>query len=629
MSTVRDHLAAGPERRAAASDGEHRAVWPIRPGVEPGRPTARSARRDAATDPASATPTQPGTVPRTGAPASGNGAVGLAVFRGAVAAPPASPPWLTAVCLLLTAAAALPLLVPRFLPFPDWPEQLAAASSLLHWNEPGHRVPEYYELRLVRGQYLPFHALVAALAWLVGSVDLAGRLVLLGVFLHLPFAFRRLLRALGRDERLALLACMPLWSRPLAFGFAPFVAAIPLLLDSLALFIIQLQRPVRRRRAALLALAGFVLLWLHATTFALLAAMAVALALVVPPWPRTAPWRACRQRIAALLWLLPGGAAAATWFLFGRFTAGSGGLLDPGEIARMTPARALWAIPLWTFDLWRGHGDELAAAGWWLSCLALASGGCRAAPRSRAALVPLAVLVAIYFATPMRVGAAAYLNVRLAPLLVMSLLLCLPPPRRWVARTAFPLAVTSTIAFALVNTREAVATNRELGDLEELLQPTWPGARLLALNFAIGSRRSHFPAWIFAASYHRVWRGGVAAYSFSEMHHWPVAYRAGQGPPRKPRPFWAAAPCLYRNAVDGSYFDFVLVRGSGQPFRDRPPGPVFRPVRRSGSMTLWQKVPGQRWPRWPEGADQGPCVAREPGRAPLSTRSAATPGRDE
>ena len=74
--------------------------------------------------------------------------------------------------------------------------------------------------------------------------------------------------------------------------------------------------------------------------------------------------------------------------------------------------------------------------------------------------------------------------------------------------------------------------------------------------------------------------------------------------------FWSLNPCLYRNAEDGPYYDYVLVKGRIDPFRDAPPGPVFRLVDQVKDFRLYAKAPGETWPAWPA-ADRGPCVRRD------------------
>src|SRR4029077_10702256 len=82
-----------------------------------------------------------------------------------------------------------------------------------------------------------YHLSGAVLTALVGDGALANRLLLAIAGVAFPFSLRALLRAASRDERLAIFACLPFWSRALVLGFLPFVASIPIAFYALALFV--------------------------------------------------------------------------------------------------------------------------------------------------------------------------------------------------------------------------------------------------------------------------------------------------------------------------------------------------------------------------------------------------------
>jgi hypothetical protein len=103
----------------------------------------------------------------------------------------------------------------------------------------------------------------------------------------------------------------------------------------------------------------------------------------------------------------------------------------------------------------------------------------------------------------------------------------------------------------------------------------------------------------------------VASFSFTELGHWPLQFRPEAAPPAKP-PFWTFSPCLFRNETDGAYYDYVLARGNVDPFRDAPPGPVWRSVDREGEFVLYAKVANAEAalnPPW-KVEDGGPCTSR-------------------
>jgi hypothetical protein len=499
---------------------------------------------------------------------------------------------------LSIAAVIAPLFTARYLPFTDAPEHAAVMATLAHWGDPAFSGP--YELAILRSQYLLFHGAGAALAALLGNAELACRVLLVATGIATPLAFRALLRAAGRDERLALFGCLVFWSRALVVGFLPFVAAIPIALYALALVFRAVRRraPPGARLLVAIGASAVVLFYAHVSAWMVFLASAGALALL------TRRWR-------VLVAVAPSVVASAGWLLVGRVTLGEGSLADAGEIGRMGIGRALVAMPLWVFDVWRGHVDDVAAIGWWVGLVLVATLGMRSLaryPRRSVLLLyaPLACVLAIYLATPFKVGAGLMLNVRLAPILVLLAFLPMRLPRRGALGTA---ALGLAVAANLVGGANAVfacgRANVDLGDLDAVLAPIGRGARLETLTYDIRSPETHIFPWAHVGAYHRARRGGVAGFSFSELHHWPVHYKPSEAPPRRPGTKWDLDPCAFRNAVDGEYYDFVLVRGRIDPFRDHPPGPVFAPLVTRGKMTLYRKEAGS----WPAGevSDPGPC----------------------
>ena len=497
-------------------------------------------------------------------------------------------------------AVVAPILATRHLPFTDAPEHAALMATLARWNDPVFSGP--YELALFGTQYLAYPVVGAALTHLTGDGELANRLLLAFAGIGFPLSFGALLRAAGRDDRLSIFACLPFWSRPLVLGFLPFVASIPLGFYALALFF-RLSRARKRRARHFLGLAALatILFYAHVSTWMIVALAAFAVAIV-------------SRQGRPLLAFVPSGLAASVWLVLGRVTLGSGTLADPSETSRMSVTRSLMMMPRWIFDVWRHHGDELAAVAWWIGFLVAIVASARFMARCpRRALLtlyaPFACALAADLFTPWRVGAGVMLNVRLAPILVLLAFLPTRLPNRGpLAAIAIGLASIANVAGGFTAMRESTAAVAELGDIDRVLQEIPPGARLMTLNFDIRSKTTAVFPWAHVAAYHRVRSGGVASFSFSELHHWPVQYKRSERPPPKPGTKWDYDPCAFRNATDGPYYDLVLVRGPIDPFVTRPAGPIFRPAATVGPMTLYRKEDGT-WPPT-EGTDPGPCPGR-------------------
>lgn len=498
--------------------------------------------------------------------------------------------WLTAI------ANAVPLLMVRYAPFTDLPEHVAAMATIARLLPGGGGAP--YVVALRESQYLLYHVVGALLTRLLGDAVLANQLLLVVVAIAWSLSTRALLRAFGRDERLALFAPMVFWSRPLLIGFLPFVAAVPLALFALARVVEIARKPTLRRFAGLAAL-SLALFYTHVSAF--LVFLVTAAGVMVATF--VAARRLDRRALATVLGALaPGGVAAIVWWTAGSLSGASG----ETDVARMGPLAALDAMPIWSFDLWASHVDELAAAAWWIAFAVLVIRGEKRdasapLPLDRLVpLVPLACAAAIYLVTPFRVGAAAYLNLRLAPIVVLFALLLLRPPKVGTPATLRLVSVALTLGGAASLLMAASATfemrrlSREMvGDLDALLAEMAPSTRVALVNFEVTSKRTNAWPYVFAGSFHRARGGAMASYSFTELPHWPVHYAPGAEPPAH-GPFWSYRPCAYRMNIDGAFYDYVLVQGDPSRFVETSStnGPPFLLVSEQGIFHLFAKAHG-------------------------------------
>ena len=519
--------------------------------------------------------------------------------------------WVTAV------ATALPLFATRYLPFTDVPEHVAVIATLGRLMPGGGGAP--YELALGHSQYLLYHAVGAVIARVIGDAVFANKLLFAVVAVLWPVSARSLLRAVGRDERLAIFAAMVFWNRATVVGLEPYVASVPLALFGLAMIVRQL-RETTRRRAFALALISLAVFYTHASSYLLFAftATAVAAAMVLRERRDRIALRAAAKRgLATLAVLVPSAIAAVVWWRSGSLTDAAA---QPGGVDRMPIAESLSAMPIWTFDVWQSHLDEVCAAMWWTAygLVVVASlrkrSGTSTTTMAALVWVPFACAAAVYLTTPFRIGGAAMLNVRLAPVLTLFALLGLKLRRDRSATVALSLAAFAAIISAGNAAREVRRVAREkLGELDLVLSAMKPGTSVAMLNFERSSSRTHFWPYIFAGSYHRARGGAIASYSFVELPHWPVHYARGAAPPDHGQ-FWAFRPCAYRYREDGAFYDYVLVQGDVAVFDGRQAGlgPLFLPIAHSGSFTLYEKTPGPPSESSAEEPDRGPCRARAP-----------------
>lgn len=510
--------------------------------------------------------------------------------------------WVTAV------VTALPLFAARYPPLTDVPEHVAVIATLARLMPGGGGAP--YEVALGHSQYLLFHAVGAVLARAIGDAVLANKLLFAFVAVMWPVSVRALLRATRRDERLAIFAAMVFWNRATIVGLEPYVASVPLAVFGLAMVVRQVREP-RWWRVAGTAALGLCVFYTHASSYVLFAFTTGATVVAMT-------WRdrlGVRSALGTLVALGPSALAAALWWRAGSLSdAGA----QPGGVDRMPIADSLSQMPIWTFDVWKSHVDEVCAAVWWIAygVVVVASWRRETSTNTRRSewvlWVPFGCAAAVYLTTPFRIGGAAMLNVRLAPVLTLFALLGLRLARGRLATVPLAMAACAALVTAGNAALEIRAVQREkIGDLDELLEQMEPGTRVATLNFDKGSPRTHFWPYVFAGSYHRSRGGAVASYSFVELPHWPVHYARGQAPPEH-GPFWGFRPCAYRYRQDGAFYDYVLVQGGVDPWDGRQGalGPLFVPVGRSRMFTLYAKADGPPAEGTPGEPDRGPCRER-------------------
>jgi hypothetical protein len=516
--------------------------------------------------------------------------------------------WLYPSLVLLAIVAWLPLGLERFPPITDLPEHEAAIRIVrdLLRGDPATRAT--WELDTFQSQYLVYHIAGALLALVTGSAVVADRALLAIVAVSYPLAAASLLRALGRDPKLAVFACMPFFSRALTVGFLPFCASVPVAFFTLAVFLRQCRAP-SWWRGALLAILGTALFYLHVNAY-VVATSACGVMSAIMRFPRE------RGRVLRFVWAVmrdlafwgPSAFCALRWSLAGSLE-GRGGVLGD-NVGRMPLWRSVKALPLWIHDPWPARFDDGAGFLWWLGVLLLLATNLEALWKERRRTVlllyaPLTVCVTLVLALPFRVGAAGMLNVRLATFVAVALLLPLPPPRGRGGAVALALAAVATIVLSVGSTYHVRAARAaELGDFSSLLDLMTPGQKVTGLHFQPRSDAAYYPPWIHVGGYHVAEHGGVSEWTFAHLSHWSVHERPGVAGPTRP-PFWNFAPCLFRNAEDGAWADWVLVEGTMDPFALEPPGPRYQRVASSGRFVLYRRT-SETWPGDPA-LDPGPC----------------------
>ncbi len=497
---------------------------------------------------------------------------------------------------LLGLCSALPLFLVRYPPLQDLPQHLAAVQVLHGYGDPGFGFAQYFELDLLRTQYLTYYLAAHLLAYLLG-VTLANKVLLGAVLLGTPWAIRYLLGVLGRDRRLAYLAFPLIYNAHLVLGFFNFIAAIPLVFVGLGLAVEQRRQP-RMRREIFFSLLALLTFFTHVVPFAFLALGLFLIALGPGP----------QQTLRRLLPLVPAAVGAVFWALnspAGRATveAAAGEAAGGGPRARYQQwNEGLRQLPLWLTDVLHIRLDERLLQIWaGLVVLMFVFGALQRRPAPgdpprparlqlslgrRLWLLPLVAAVG-YFFLPVSYDWIWPIAQRFPLLAALFLLPVLPYPKRTAAGllTAAVLLLSATGLF-MAGRAFYRFDREEVGAFDAALETIPPGQRVAGLIFERGSHQVRFSPFIHYAAYYQARKGGAVMFTFADFPQSPFRFREGNRPPRV-RPRWEWTPERVNPARDLGWYRYVLVRGRpGMIDRQRR---FYRPIYRSGRWSVWKR----------------------------------------
>jgi hypothetical protein len=487
----------------------------------------------------------------------------------------------TAFYLFVAVVASAPAWIVEHPPLQDLPFHIATLRLIHDHGNPAYGFADIYCLNLLHTEYLLYYLVGDVLAFFVGvkAASVAMTCLYLG---GTPLAMRALLRALGRDETLALFS-VPLAANVMfCFGLLPFVWGFPLMLAALAAAAEHFQHPTRRS-AVLLAVLAVLTFFAHVLPFALFGVGCLALF----PWGRPSRW------IASAAPLVLGVLLVAWWILGSK---AGGGALEGLKTQRPFASfeGALSQIPRWTTNVFSDDTDEF-----WIIALAVvvaAALGLSLGDRDRAEaiargwfVVPVACALG-YFTFGDMLGDVWMFGQRFAvPGLLTSVpLLRMPRGVRGilVAAAAFGVAVGSTVNVC----KHFIAFEREeVGDLDRAVASMQPRKRVAGLIY---DKRSVVMSDLYApflhfVSYYQVEKGGLVQFAYTGFPHWPVQYLPGKYPPpgTMPRLRWEWTPESVPLSELYPFYDYVLERGEGF----RPPAGTFHVSYRGQRWTVWER----------------------------------------
>lgn len=483
----------------------------------------------------------------------------------------------------------LPLWLVHRPPLQDLPQHVAAVQVLSRYWDSSWHFSEYFELHLLRTQYLTVYFAAVPLSWLFGSL-FAVKAVLSIALVATPLSLLATLRALGKDGWLSLLILPLAYNAHVMTGFVNFVTAIPMMFFGIAVAIRHYQAPSNRSGWWLAGLA-FATFYTHIVPFGLLTLAVLGLAFhkratdfVWRLWP-LGP-----SLLAVLLWALTS-PAGAKLLQMGKAGAGT---LPP----RYVPIpEALRGIGDWLTPGLPGEADATRLVLWFLLVSVLFTLSAAATPARKAAasheagrksLQRLAFLLPVclagYFWLPVSYDFMWPISLRF-PLLAAYLLPLWLSRAPSVAQRLAAVLATALTASALMDTSVTFSQfeRTDMQGFDEVVARIPHGSRVAGLIFNARSEATRQPSLLQSVAWVQAEKGGAVMFTFADFPQSPFAFREENRPPRV-APRWEWEPNRVVPARDLTWYNYVLVHGG--------PGVIatagtFHKVIQSGRWSLW------------------------------------------
>jgi hypothetical protein len=486
--------------------------------------------------------------------------------------------------VLLAILASAPAWIVKHPPLQDLPCHLATLRLIHDYANPAYGFADVYRLNLFHTEYLLYYLIGDVLAYVLGvkGASIAMMCLYLG---GTPLAMCALLRALGRDERLALFVVPLVVNVMFCFGLLPFVFGFPLMLAALAAAVKHFEKPTPKS-GALLGILAMLTFYAHVLPFGLFGIGCLALF----PWTRPDKW------IPSAAPLVLGLALVAWWILGSK---AGGGALEALKSQRpfATFEGAISQFTRWTTNVFSDQTDEFWVIG--AGLVALGAMGLSVGDRDQADpiargwfLLPVSCVLG-YLTLGNMLGDVWMFGQRFAvPALLTSVpLLRMPRGGRgaFVTMAALGAALGSTLN---VCKHFVLFEREELGDFEQAIDSMAPNKKVAGLVFDKTSAvmSDLYAPYLHFVSYYQVEKGGVVQFSYAGFPHWPVQYMPGMFPPpgTMPRLRWEWMPEAVPITELYPYYDYVLTRGEGF----RPPPGTFHPTFRGRKWTVWNRDAG-------------------------------------
>ena len=444
--------------------------------------------------------------------------------------------------------AAVPILITRFPPSTDLPQQIGqvrlALESLKNSAGP-------YVIQWAAPNTLMYFFIY--LFWKLFSLEILGKAILIFIVFLWVFSIFFLAGRRTRSPDMAILASLLIFNHVFYWGFLNFLIGFPVFTAWFLLTIRKEHKPAWRTYLFLI-LTSFLLYGSHILWFAAGAAWLFLISLI-----NKMPLKLFFLRMASLI---PGCILSLLWFRgFSSFQATasldkarewgtrpfekffSSWFLDAsfGGIRGISETLVFFFLLVWgALSIWQHRKDLKRRVDFEL----MAASG---------------FFFVIAFFAPGKIMNTIFLSSRWFPICMMLLLISLPAPNMNQAiRRIISFAVAA--AFFLVTTLTWVKYEKyELTGLSDSLAKIPYSSRIMGLDFVKESRFIKDRPFLHMVAYAQVFKGAELNFSFAEHSTGLIAYRTKRNVPWTHKLEWYAERV---KKTDLQYFDYVLVNGT-------------------------------------------------------------------
>lgn len=521
-----------------------------------------------------------------------------------------------------------PVWYPRYIPLVDWPHHVGLLSFFKHQYDPAWGFQIYAHQQRIY-TYALFYDLGRFFALFL-SAEQAGRAVLSVYMVATPLAGMWMLRCFRLSPWLSLLIFPVLYNWCFYMGFLPFVVCFPLFFIGVGL-IRLMGDGIRGWWMLWFVLVTLLLVYSHTFAYLMFGAMSLPLLFLY----YMGNWR--RIALVTLGWV-PSIAYFVFWafvvfgtppfhYLQHSMTTSHGGGLSSVLRAEYLPWSQRFVGLRDFFNNVFVSNADVKIFFFWLFLFVLLAGFLRylsfqsetSAEQPKEDDVPVEELAIsldaederwkrvsvvglhflMYFAFPMSLVGVWAVCPRFLAVFALFFVLMLPRFRvaDHVGAVLFLPAVALCVWVGVLNTNQFVAFGKEVAGLKEVIRHIPRGKRTYGLMYDMNSGVMSIPALVHLPGYVMIERGGNVGFSHFVYKSMPARiHRIALSPFPGLRGEWE--PNRWRHAIYGSFYDYLLVRGSSVDFKKAkfPKGSV-RLVKRVGRWSLYHHAAAKNvWP---------------------------------